>query len=161
MKIDFKIDTTQAKESRTSVEYNSKKAGLSNRSSQDILFKFGLDDLELETALQIRSHDLSWSSIHTETLEEPTSLSPLSVPGANHGFTRDKRSACCSINSSGLVDCQACLDSEIERFPEYLDEGEMACALEIVSLLSDAGPHGIGKNDLLVSFGSIHSLKAP
>ena len=26
-KIDFKIDTTQAKESRTSVEYNSKKAG--------------------------------------------------------------------------------------------------------------------------------------
>lgn len=27
MKIDFKVDTTQAKESRTSVEYNSKKAG--------------------------------------------------------------------------------------------------------------------------------------
>ena len=120
--------------------------------------KSDLDDVELETALQIRSHDLSWSSIHTETLEEPPSLSPPVKPGANHGFTRDKRSACCGMNSSGLVDCQGCLDEEIESLPEYLDETEKACALEIVSLLNDAGPHGIGKKDLQASPGRIHSL---
>jgi len=122
-------------------------------------FKFDLDDAELETALQIRSHDLSWSSIHTEMLEEPPSLSPSTVPGANHGFTRDKRTACCGTNSSGLVDCQACLDSEIETLSEYLDQAEKACALEIVSLLDDAGPRGIGKKDLLVSLGRIHDLQ--
>lgn len=122
-------------------------------------FKSDLDDVELETALQIRSHDLSWSSIHTETLDEPPSLSLPTVPGANHGLTRDKRTACCGTNSSGLVDCQACLDSEIETLPGYLDEAEKVCVLEIVSLLEGAGPRGMGKKDLLVSLRRIHSLQ--
>lgn len=122
--------------------------------------KHGLDDVELETALQIRSHDLSWSSIHTETPEEPSSLPISADTGADHGFTRDKRSACCGMSSSGLVDCQACLDSEVDRFPEYLDEAERACALEIISLLNDAGPHGIGKKELVVSFGYLRFTKA-
>ena len=114
------------------------------------MLKSDSDDVELETILQVRSHDLSWSSIHTETLEEPPLLSYPTIPGANHGFTRDKRSACCGINSSGLVDCQACLDDETERLSGYLNEAEKACALEIVSLLNDAGPRGIGKKDILV-----------
>lgn len=114
------------------------------------LLKSDPDDVELETALQVRSHDLSWSSIHAETLEEPPSLSYPTVPGADHGFTRDKRTACCGMNSSGLVDCQACLDDETERLSEYLNEEEKACILEIVSLLDDAGPRGIGKKDILV-----------
>ena len=122
--------------------------------------KSGLDDVELETTLQIRSHDLSWSSIHTDTPEEPSSLPSSNDPGADHGFTRDKRSACCGMNSSGLVDCQACLDSEVDRFPEYLDEAERACALEIISLLNDAGPHGIGKKGLMVSLGYLRFTKA-
>jgi len=54
------------------------------------------------------------------------------------------------MNSSGLVDCQACLDDETERLSEYLNEEEKACILEIVSLLDDAGPRGIGKKDILV-----------
>ena len=61
------------------------------------------------------------------------------------------------MNSSGLVDCQACLDGELERLPEYLDETERARALEIISLLNNAGPHGIRKRDLLVSLGRTHS----
>ena len=126
---------------------------------RDALAKTDLDDFELEAALQIRSHDLTWSSIHTEILEEPPLLSPPTDPSANHGFTRDKRSACCGVNSSGLVDCQACLDTETERLSEYLDEAEKACALEIVSLLNDAGPHGIGKKDLLVNLGRVHGLQ--
>jgi len=88
-----------------------------------------------------------------ETLEEPPLLSIPADPGTNHGFTRDERSACCGLNSSGLVDCQVCLDGEVGKLPEYLDETEKACALEIVSLLNDAGPHGIRKKDLLVSPG--------
>ena len=115
--------------------------------------KSDLDDVELETALQVRCHDLPLSSIDTETSEEPSSLPCSTDPGADHGFTRDRRSACCGMNSSGLVDCQACLDSEVEMFPEYLDEAQRACALEIVSLLNDAGPHGIGKKELMVSLG--------
>ena len=54
------------------------------------------------------------------------------------------------MNSLGLVDCQACLDSETERLPEYLDEAEKACVLEIVSLLNEAGPRGMGKKEILV-----------
>jgi hypothetical protein len=57
------------------------------------------------------------------------------------------------------VDCQACLDSEIERLAECLDETEKACALEIVSLLNDAGAYGIGKKDILVSLGRIRGLQ--
>ena len=57
------------------------------------------------------------------------------------------------------MDCQGCLDNEIESLPEYLDEGEKACALVIISLLNDAGPHGIGKKDLLVSLGHIHGFQ--
>lgn len=121
------------------------------------LLKHDSDDVELETALHIRSHDLSWSSIHTETLEEPPSLSSPTVPGAGHGFTRDERSACCSMNSSGLVDCQDCLDGEIESLPEYLDEAEKGCALQIVLLLNDAGPRGIGKKEVIVSPQCIYS----
>lgn len=119
--------------------------------------KLDSDDVELETALQVRSHDLSWSSIHMETSEEPPLLSYPAVSGTDHGFTRDKRSACCGMNSSGLVDCQACLDGEVERLPEYLDEGEKDCALEIISLLNEAGPRGLGKKELVVSPWRIHS----
>ena len=61
------------------------------------------------------------------------------------------------MNSSGLVDCQACLDREIERLPEYLDEVEKACVLKIISLLNDAGSHGIAKKDLLVSGSRAYS----
>jgi len=129
-----KIDTTQAKESRTSVEYNSKKA----------------DDVELETDLQIRSHDLSWSSLHMEALEGRSSPSLQTFPDASHGFTKDKRIACCAINSSGLVDCQRCLDDEAERLSHYLDEAEKALALEIVSLLNDACESGIRRQDIPV-----------
>jgi hypothetical protein len=127
--------------------------------SDDTLFNPDLDDVELETALQIRSHDLSWSSIHTDTLEEPPSLSPtLKSRHADHGFTSDKRNACCGMNSSGLVDCQACLGGEIERLSEYLDEGEKACTLEMVSQLNDAGPRGIGRKSLIVSFSAYPQL---
>ena len=63
------------------------------------------------------------------------------------------------MNSSGLVDCQACLDSEIERLAECLDEAEKACALEIISLLNDTGARGIGKRDILVSLGRVHGLQ--
>ena len=94
-----------------------------------------------------------------ETSEEPPLLSIPANPGTNHGFTRDERSACCGLNSSGLVDCQACLDGEVEKLPEYLDEAEKACALEIVSLLNDAGPRGIRKKDLLVSPRYIYRLR--
>jgi len=124
-------------------------------------FNSNSDDVELETTLQIRSHDLSWSSIHTDTLEEPPSLSYPEVPGADHGFTSDRRSACCGANLSGLVDCQACLDGEIERLSESLDEAEKACALDMVSLLSDAGPRGIGKKELVVSLWRIHNRQRP
>lgn len=62
------------------------------------------------------------------------------------------------MNSPGLVDCQACLDNEIEKLPEYLDAAQTDCALEIVSLLNNAGSPGIGKKELLVSLGRIHSL---
>jgi len=123
------------------------------------LFTSDLDDVELETALRIRSRDLSWSSIHMETLEEPPLLSISADPGTNHGFTRNERSACCGLNSSGLVDCQACLDDEVDKLPEYLDEAEKACALEIVSLLNDAGPHGIRKKDILVGPRRTYSLR--
>jgi hypothetical protein len=61
------------------------------------------------------------------------------------------------MNSPGLVDCQACLDGEIERLSDYLDEAEKACVLEILSSLNDAGPHGIEKKDIPVSPGNIHS----
>jgi len=94
-----------------------------------------------------------------ETLEEPPLLSIPADPGTNHGFTRDERSACCGLNSSGSVDCQACLDGEVEKLSEYLDETEKACVLEIVSLLNDAGHHGIRKKELLVSPRNIHGLQ--
>ena len=118
------------------------------------LLKSDSDDVELETVLQVRSHDLSWSSIQSDTLEEPPSLSYPTVSGADHGFTRDKRSACCGINSPGLVDCQACLDEETEKLSGYLSEEEKACTLEIVSLLNNAGARGIGKKDILVRLGA-------
>lgn len=121
------------------------------------MLKFDPDDVELETALQIKSHDLPWLS--TEALEEPASPSPPTFLDTNHGFTRDKRTACCAMNSPGLVDCQGCLDGEIERVSDYLDEAEKVYVLEIVSLLNDAGPYGIGKRDVLVSLGTIHSLR--
>jgi hypothetical protein len=121
--------------------------------------KTDLDDVELETALQIRSHDLSWSSIGTETFEDHPPSSPPTLPGANHGFTGDKRTACCGITSPGLVDCQGCLDDEIERLSDYLEEAEKACALEILSLLNHAGPCGTGKKDILVSPRITHSLR--
>lgn len=119
--------------------------------------KLYLDDVELETSLQIRAHDLSWSSIHTETLGKPLSPSPPSFPDANHGFTRDNRIACCVRNSSGLVDCQGCLDGETDRLTDYLDEAEKAFVLEIGSLLNDAGQRGIGKKDISVSIGAVRS----
>lgn len=61
------------------------------------------------------------------------------------------------MNSSGLVDCQACLGGEIERLSEYLDEAEKACTLEMVSQLNHAGSWGIGKKELIVGFWRIHS----
>jgi len=125
------------------------------------LLKSDPDDVELETALQVRSHDLPWSSIHMEALEEHLSLSYSAVLSADHGFTKDKRSACCGINSSGLVDCQACLDDETERLSGYLNEVEKAWVLEVASLLDDAGPRGIGKKDILVRLKRIHSPQRP
>lgn len=61
------------------------------------------------------------------------------------------------MNSSGLVDCQSCLEGEMERLSDYLKEAEKALALEIVSLLNDAGQRGIGKKDIIVSTGAVRS----
>jgi hypothetical protein len=55
----------------------------------------------------------------------------------------------------GLVDCQGCLDGEVESLSDYLNEVEKVCALEIVSLLNDAGPNGVGRKDIPVSFRAI------
>ena len=76
----------------------------------------------------------------------------------DHGVTRDKRTACCAMSSQGLVDCQGCLNDEIGTLSDYLDEREKACALEIVSLLNDAGHRGMGKKDLLVRPRSIQRM---
>lgn len=62
------------------------------------------------------------------------------------------------MNSSGLVDCRGCLDVEVERLSDYLEEAEKAFALEMISLLNDAGQRGIGKKDILVSLGAARSL---
>lgn len=61
------------------------------------------------------------------------------------------------MNSPGLVDCQGCLDGEAERLSDYLDEAEKAFALEIVSLLDEAGKRGIGKKDISVRFEAARS----
>jgi hypothetical protein len=61
------------------------------------------------------------------------------------------------MNSSGLVDCQGCLDGEVGRLSDYLDKAEEAFVLEVVSLLDEAGQSGIGKKDILVSIGAICS----
>jgi hypothetical protein len=56
-----------------------------------------------------------------------------------------------------LVDCQGCLDGEIERLADYLNEDEKAYALSVFSLLDDAGPDGMGKKDILVTLGATRS----
>jgi len=60
------------------------------------------------------------------------------------------------VTSPGLVDCQGCLDGEIERLAEYLDEKEKGCIMGVVSLLNDVGPHGVGKHDLPVGIRVIY-----
>lgn len=45
----------------------------------------------------------------------------------------------------------------MERLSDYLKEAEKAFALEIVSLLNDAGQRGIGKKDTIVSTGAVRS----
>lgn len=61
------------------------------------------------------------------------------------------------MDSSGLVDCQGCLDCEVGRLSDYLDEAEKGFVLEVVSLLDEAGQCGIEKKDILVSIGAVRS----
>ena len=54
------------------------------------------------------------------------------------------------------MDCQGCLDGEIGRLINYLDEAERGCIMGVVSLLNDVGPRGVGKKDIPVGIRTIY-----
>jgi oxalate---CoA ligase len=58
--------------------------------------------------------------------------------------------ACCRRESTGVIDCQACLDHEYAAFMLSLDRREVEVMSSLIKAIIDAGSPGIPKDKLLV-----------
>jgi len=137
-KVRFEIDTSQARAARSAIEWNSKKA----------------DDDDIETSIQIRIRDLSWMDMWSggsDMSPHPRvgTPRPEDSQAATHGMTATNEPACCRRDSTGVVDCQACLDQEYGAFVSSIDQREREAMSILIKALNDAGSSGIPKDQLL------------
>jgi len=155
VKVNFRIDTLQAQAARPSVDWNSKKAGLSSCfevfAHEPIVYA---DDDQIETTIHVRFHDVS------STIPQPPSRGSSlglvyeglnSEPQLEHGKTANGDHACCRAVTSGLVDCTACLEDESSRLVAGLAVNEKESVLRILATVQLTGSNGITKDQLLVS----------
>ncbi|KAL6299663.1 hypothetical protein BKA93DRAFT_741989 [Sparassis latifolia] len=143
-KIDFQIDTTQARAARPKIDWNSKKA----------------DDDDIETAIQIRVNDnLSAApraspEFSVEPLVIQSNIQLETQPEAEHGKTAEGAEASCRLSSNGLVDCQACLDQAAKVLAEELSEENVEIMKQICMALKGAKTQGLTKEQLLANVES-------
>jgi hypothetical protein len=113
------------------------------------------DDDDIETSIQIRIRDLSWMDMWSggsDMSPRPRvgSPHPEDSQAATHGITATNEPACCRRESTGVVDCQACLDQEYGAFVSSIDQREREAMSILIKALNDAGSSGIPKDQLLV-----------
>lgn len=73
----------------------------------------------------------------------------------DHGQSVDGGVACCRQllgGGGGLADCMGCLEYEWASFNEPLDEQERFIAMQVLSIIREAGQRGVAKADLQVCF---------
>lgn len=147
-KLEFKIDTIQARLARAALDWNSKKA----------------DDDQIETTVHIRSAAIEGPSLPSSENSNASSpnfvisdlpVDSLSLGGPmncplDHGQCLDGGPACCRLrNISGLIDCTACLEGEWVEFNDSLIPEERDHARDVLNVVRKAGKQGAGKAYLL------------
>jgi hypothetical protein len=111
------------------------------------------DDDQIETAIHVKFYDLSNGTQHVSSRGSSSTTDILSLDAdgdKEHGKTAGGESACCRRESTGLVDCMACLKSESSRLLVNIAEADVELALRIQATLDGAGPSGLGIQPLLV-----------
>ncbi|KAI0786110.1 hypothetical protein C8Q75DRAFT_304194 [Abortiporus biennis] len=144
--VEFKVDTTQARSARPKLDWNSKKA----------------DDDDIETKIQIRFHasrstqSTSPDATNQEKDGQHGSDVYMSASSSSviHGLTSTGEDACCKQTSSGLIDCEACLNQEKERVLGVLNEEERQWAFRILTLVEEAKEGGLKKSQLQTHFSA-------
>ena len=159
-KVDFTIDTSLPQSARPALDWNSKKAGESQKAlprACKITPYTYTDDDQIETAIAVRyrfAGEGREQTIHTPqtTSIQETAEFPQSNNGEyGHGINIDNNVACCKeIAPRGLVDCLACLDEAWASFSDTLDPESRTDAIWILDTVRQTKEVGVRKSDLIV-----------
>ncbi|KAI0274891.1 hypothetical protein BC834DRAFT_850125 [Gloeopeniophorella convolvens] len=139
--VEFRIDTTEAREARKEIDWNSKKA----------------DDDHIETAIFTSFASGPDAGGTVDTQESRTLSPPPEEDNQSHGKTVDGDVACCRKYSDGLVNCEACLDSALSSWLAQSSNQERIVFQRIMGCLKVAGCAGLSASALLAKFADIEA----
>ncbi|KAH9835845.1 uncharacterized protein C8Q71DRAFT_99456 [Rhodofomes roseus] len=175
-KINFKVDTSSPQARRPAFDWNSKKA----------------DDDDIETGIMVRLSNRTEDTKTTtavEAIAEPTevAISPMQQiafeipidpvlsdgvsvdvspsepsPVTQHGKTWDGSAAFCQKDTTGLVDCQACLQASKSKLLLTVGDEESEIVNDVLDELQDAVAEGLEKDHIMgiVKRGRVQSALA-
>jgi hypothetical protein len=112
------------------------------------------DDDQIETAIHIRIGGASITPPHTQSPDSSPVIPSVELgnelpPG--HGQSMDGGVACCrQLYGNGLADCVGCLEYEWTSFNDSLDDQERSVAMQVLTVVREAGQRGVTKCDLQV-----------
>jgi hypothetical protein len=157
-KVDFTIDTSLPQSARPALDWNSKKAGESQKPlPRTWKITSYTDDDQIETAIAVQyrftgeGREQNDHTPQTTLVQETTEFPQFNDGESGHGITIDSNAACCKeIAPRGLVDCLACLDEAWAIFSDMLDPESRIDAIWILDTVRETKEVGIRKSDLLV-----------
>ncbi|TDL28869.1 hypothetical protein BD410DRAFT_738661 [Rickenella mellea] len=143
-KVEFLFDASQSHARRVALDWNSKKA----------------DDEDLEmTSIQIRVDGLDLSPPLDHQSSPQPGTAPIadgtdtSVGTVTHGFRKFGGPACCSRNSDGALDCQACLEESLASLQRTVDHHEMDLTNSLLDHVVKEGSRGANIQHIMALIG--------
>jgi oxalate---CoA ligase len=156
IKVEFRIDTSQAQAARPLLDWNSKKAGPSSHEPYAAVLSqnHAKDDDQIETMIQILVSDVDDLEQPLASRDKTPLAQDLDIDSNGlqpHGGTIHGDTGCCKLSSAKIVDCSACLEAESLHFLSKLSTEEQELTLRILETVQTAGPKGLTMAELLVS----------
>jgi hypothetical protein len=163
------VDNTEVATHRELIDWNSKKVDDSQIEAR-VTYKLSPKAVEARRAGQ--AVQTTWATFHygetSSKLADPSivsagqgSVHDLGIDGTDdnedtanlkHGSCADGEPACCALEANGVIDCSACVATDVQAaLDSLISDEERTVMQKLIEMIEEGGAAGLAEDRLVVS----------
>jgi hypothetical protein len=163
------VDNTEVGTHRELIDWNSKKVDDSQIEAR-VTYKLSPKAVEARRAGQ--AVQTTWATFHygetSSKLADPSivsagqgSVHDLGIDGTDdnedtanlkHGSCADGEPACCALEANGVIDCSACVATDVQAaLDSLISDEERTVMQKLIEMIEEGGAAGLAEDRLMVS----------